>query len=101
MRLLRAEFMKLAYQRRTWGLFAAAVFLAVLATALTPWALSRMQNVVVLPLSLPAAVDSVYSKALGAYGGYVCASQPVIDLIKTRARTLVYTTGLAPPSAAA
>jgi len=67
MRLLRAEFMKLAYQRRTWGLFAAAVFLAVLATALTPWALSRMQSVVVIPLSLPAAVDSVYSKALGAY----------------------------------
>ena len=40
------------------------------------------------------------SKALGSYGGYVCGSQAVVDLIKTRARTLVYTTGL-PPSAAA
>ena len=36
------------------------------------------------------------SKALGAYGGYVCASQPVIDLIRNRARTLIYSTGLPP-----
>lgn len=36
------------------------------------------------------------SKAIGAYGGYLCASQPVIDLIKTRARTLIYSTGLPP-----
>jgi 8-amino-7-oxononanoate synthase len=40
------------------------------------------------------------SKALASYGGYVCASTPVIDLIKTRAATLIYSTGL-PPSAAA
>jgi 8-amino-7-oxononanoate synthase len=36
------------------------------------------------------------SKAIGSSGGYLCAAQPVIDLIKTRARTFVYTTGLAP-----
>jgi 8-amino-7-oxononanoate synthase len=36
------------------------------------------------------------SKAIGGYGAYVCASGPAIDLIKTRARTLVYTTGLPP-----
>jgi len=36
------------------------------------------------------------SKALGAYGGYVCSSQPVIELIRNRARTLVYSTGLPP-----
>ncbi len=41
------------------------------------------------------------SKALGSYGGYLCASQPVIDLIKTRARSFVYSTGLPPASAAA
>jgi len=41
------------------------------------------------------------SKALGSYGGYVCASQSVIDLIKTRARTLIYSTGLPPANAAA
>lgn len=42
-----------------------------------------------------------FSKALGGYGAYVCASAPVIDLIKTRARTFVYTTGLPPANAAA
>ena len=42
-----------------------------------------------------------FSKALGGYGAYVCASRPVIDLIKTRARTFVYTTGLPPANAAA
>jgi 8-amino-7-oxononanoate synthase len=41
------------------------------------------------------------SKAIGGYGAYVCASQAVIDLIKTRARTVVYTTGLPPANAAA
>jgi 8-amino-7-oxononanoate synthase len=41
------------------------------------------------------------SKALGSYGGYLCASRAVIDLIKTRARTLVYSTGLPPASVAA
>jgi 8-amino-7-oxononanoate synthase len=41
------------------------------------------------------------SKALGSYGGYVCASAPVIDFLKTRARTLIYSTGLAPACAAA
>jgi 8-amino-7-oxononanoate synthase len=41
------------------------------------------------------------SKAIGAYGGYICASQPVIDLVRNRARTLIYTTGLPPPVVAA
>ncbi len=41
------------------------------------------------------------SKALGSYGGYLCASEPVIDLIRTRARTLIYSTGLPPASVAA
>ena len=41
------------------------------------------------------------SKAVGGYGGYLCASEPVIDLIKTRARTLVYSTGLPPAMAGA
>ncbi|MAU41164.1 MAG: 8-amino-7-oxononanoate synthase [Kordiimonas sp.] len=36
------------------------------------------------------------SKAIGSYGGYLCASQAVIDLIQTRARSLIYTTGLPP-----
>lgn len=41
------------------------------------------------------------SKALGSYGGYLCASQAVIDLVKTRARTFVYSTALPPASVAA
>ncbi|MFZ2868727.1 aminotransferase class I/II-fold pyridoxal phosphate-dependent enzyme [Zavarzinia sp.] len=38
------------------------------------------------------------SKAIGSYGAYLCASKPVIDLMKTRARTVIYSTGL-PPAA--
>lgn len=41
------------------------------------------------------------SKALGSYGGYLCASRPVVDLMTSRARSFVYTTGLPPASAAA
>ena len=41
------------------------------------------------------------SKALGSFGGYLCASQPIIDLLKTRARTLLFATGLPPANAAA
>ena len=42
-----------------------------------------------------------FSKAIGGYGAYVCATRPVIDLLKMRARTVVYTTGLPPANAAA
>jgi 8-amino-7-oxononanoate synthase len=41
------------------------------------------------------------SKAIGGYGGYLCASRAVIDLMKTRARTLIYSTALPPALAAA
>lgn len=41
------------------------------------------------------------SKAIGGYGGYLCASQPVIDFIRTRARSFIYTTGLPPATLAA
>ena len=41
------------------------------------------------------------SKAIGAYGGYLCASRAVCDLIRTRARTLIYSTGLPPGTVAA
>ena len=36
------------------------------------------------------------SKAVGSYGGYLCASTSVIDLMRNRARTLIYSTGLPP-----
>jgi 8-amino-7-oxononanoate synthase len=41
------------------------------------------------------------SKAVGSYGGYLCAARDVIDLIKTRARSLIYSTALPPASVAA
>jgi 8-amino-7-oxononanoate synthase len=41
------------------------------------------------------------SKAIGGYGGYLCASAAVIDLIHNRARTFVYSTGLPPAAVAA
>lgn len=41
------------------------------------------------------------SKAIGAYGGYLCASAPVIEMMVNRARSLIYATGLPPAAAAA
>jgi len=51
-----------------------------------------------------AAVDlqmGTLSKAVGGYGGYLCASKAVVDLMKTRCRTLIYSTGLPPATVAA
>ena len=52
------------------------------------------------PADVPLRIGTL-SKAMGAYGGYVCATQPVIDLIRNRARTLIYSTGLPPAIVAA
>ena len=41
------------------------------------------------------------SKALGGYGGYLCASRAVCDMLRNRARSFVYATGLPPACAAA
>jgi len=41
------------------------------------------------------------SKALGAAGGYLAASEPVIALMTTRGRSFVYTTALPPAAAGA
>ncbi|MGF1464033.1 MAG: 8-amino-7-oxononanoate synthase [Maricaulaceae bacterium] len=49
---------------------------------------------------VPLATGTL-SKALGGYGGYVCASEPIIEFIRNRARPFVYSTGLPPASAAA
>jgi 8-amino-7-oxononanoate synthase len=40
------------------------------------------------------------SKAAGSYGGYLCCSHAVAELMRNRARSFVYTTGL-PPSVVA
>ena len=52
------------------------------------------------PADVPLQMGTL-SKAIGAYGGYLCASQTVIDLMCTRARTFIYSTGLPPPVVAA
>ena len=48
------------------------------------------------PVDIPLAMGTL-SKAVGAYGGYLCATEPVVDLLRSRVRSFVYTTGL-PPS---
>jgi 8-amino-7-oxononanoate synthase len=40
-------------------------------------------------------------KAVGSYGGFLCSSRLVVDLIRNRARTLGHTTGLPPATVAA
>ena len=52
------------------------------------------------PADVPLQMGTL-SKAVGAYGGYLCASAAVIELMKNRARTLIYSTGLPPATVAA
>jgi len=51
-------------------------------------------------ISVPLQMGTL-SKAVGAYGGYLCASAAAVDLIRNRARTLIYSTGLPPACVAA
>jgi 8-amino-7-oxononanoate synthase len=53
-----------------------------------------------IPANVPLQMGTL-SKAVGAYGGYLCASTPVIDFIRNRARTFIYSTGLPPAVVAA
>jgi 8-amino-7-oxononanoate synthase len=46
-------------------------------------------------LPIPLQMGTL-SKAVGTYGGYLCTSRPVAELIRNRARSLIYTTGLPP-----
>jgi 8-amino-7-oxononanoate synthase len=52
------------------------------------------------PADVPLQMGTL-SKSVGAYGGYLCASRAVIDLMQTRARTFIYSTGLPPATIAA
>ena len=52
------------------------------------------------PADVPLQMGTL-SKAIGAYGGYLCASEPVIALMRNRARTLIYSTALPPAVVAA
>ena len=50
--------------------------------------------------SVPLQMGTL-SKAAGGYGGYLCASHAVAELIRNRARSFVYSTGLPPGAVAA
>lgn len=52
------------------------------------------------PARVPLQMGTL-SKAAGGYGGYLCASRSVAELIRNRARTFVYSTGLPPGTVAA
>lgn len=47
------------------------------------------------PAEVPLHLGTL-SKAVGGYGGFVTASRAVVELIATRARSLIYSTGLPP-----
>ncbi len=51
-------------------------------------------------LSVPLQMGTL-SKAVGAYGGYLCTSRAVADLLRNRARSLIYSTALPPGTVAA
>lgn len=52
------------------------------------------------PVAIPLQMGTL-SKAVGAYGGYLCASRNVAELVRNRARSFVYSTGLPPGTVAA
>lgn len=52
------------------------------------------------PVAVPLQMGTL-SKAVGAYGGYLCASHSVAELVRNRARSFVYSTGLPPGTVAA
>lgn len=52
------------------------------------------------PVAVPLQMGTL-SKAAGAYGGYLCASRAVCELVRNRAASFVYSTGLPPGTVAA
>jgi 8-amino-7-oxononanoate synthase len=52
------------------------------------------------PVAIPLQMGTL-SKAVGGYGGYLCTSRSVAELVRNRARSFVYSTGLPPGTVAA
>jgi 8-amino-7-oxononanoate synthase len=52
------------------------------------------------PAAVPLQMGTL-SKAAGSYGGYLCTSHAVAELVRNRARSFVYSTGLPPGVVAA
>jgi 8-amino-7-oxononanoate synthase len=47
------------------------------------------------PVAVPLQMGTL-SKAVGSYGGYLCTTSAVAELVRNRARSFVYSTGLPP-----
>lgn len=77
--------------------------LAALAEAAGAWLMTDdAHGLGILKQDNPAQIQmGTLSKAVGGYGGYVCGPAALIDLLTTRARSFVYTTGLPPAVLAA
>jgi 8-amino-7-oxononanoate synthase len=63
--------------------------------------LAELHRDSLLPLGERFVKVGTLSKALGSQGGYVCASKQVVRYLLNTARPYIYSTGLAPPVAAA
>ena len=87
------------------GDLAPVLELAALARAHDAWLMTDdAHGAGLLPHSDPSDVPlqmGTLSKSFGSYGGYLCAAAPVVELLYSRARAFVYTTGLPPASVAA
>lgn len=76
--------------------------LAALALAHDAWLLTDDAHGLGICSSDAADVQiGTLSKAIGGYGGYVCARAEVIAFLENRARSLIYSTGLPPATIAA
>jgi 8-amino-7-oxononanoate synthase len=53
------------------------------------------------PAAPDVVVTATLSKAFGGTGGFVCGPRELVDWLVTRARTFIYTTGIAPAAATA
>ena len=52
------------------------------------------------PVAVPLQMGTL-SKAVGGYGGYLCTSRSVAELVRNRGRSFIYSTGLPPGTVAA
>lgn len=67
MNLVKAEFRKLLYSRSTFGLLIAAIFVAVLSTAVTPIVIEQDETGMFGTLQDQAMVDGVYANGISSY----------------------------------
>ncbi len=67
-------------------------------------AITMIDDAHAVGLKIPAEIDVVMgtlSKALGSLGGFVCGSKNLINYLRNKARSFIYTTALPAPACAA